>query len=181
MNKHLALVKAFHEKFHFPHATPAVPGHMSDMDKILHQALLMEGGSETLRAIKNGDMAEILAGLVDLAYYALGAIAVAGGDVIAQPVTWRHDGSVVSIMRLLSDKINRCGSGEMAAYSDVYNVCLHLAAAFLNADFDKAIQAVHRQHMTCAASERQPSYDGKTATRKADDYQTPDLSDCLYE
>jgi hypothetical protein len=50
--------------------------HLSDMDIIMRQALLMEAGSEIFKAIKAGEMAEILAGLIDLSYSALGAIAM---------------------------------------------------------------------------------------------------------
>jgi len=53
----------------------------------MRQALLMEEGSELLKAIKAGDMVEILAGMINLAYCALGAIAIQGADVSDQPVS----------------------------------------------------------------------------------------------
>lgn len=162
MNKHLKLVREFHEAFSLPQAEHGANIRLSDMDVVLRQALLMDEGSAALKAVKSGDMVEILAGLVSLAYSALGAVAMQGGDVTILPVAWRHDGFVLSIMRILSDKINHCSSGSSDDYSAVYCLCIHLARGFINADFDKAFQMIH---------------DGKMSKP----VKIPDLSDCLYE
>ncbi len=162
MNKHLKLVREFNDTFSFPQAEQGVNVRLSDMDIIMRQAVLMEDGSAVLKAIKVGDMVEILAGLVNLAYGALGAIALCGGDVTDRPVTWRHDGFVLSIMRILSDKIDHCSSGNVDDYSEVYCLCAHLSRNFINADFDKALQMIH---------------DGKMSRS----VKVPDLSECLYE
>jgi len=161
MNKHLQLVREYHQAFQMPQAEFGANEHLSDMDIIVRQALLMEEGSQLLKAIKSGDMVNILAGLVGLAYSALGAIAIQGGDVQDHPVVWHNDGFVLSLMRLLSDKINACSDGGSEHYSEVYNLCLSLARGFINADFDKALQRIH---------------DSKMSHLKASD-----LSDCLYE
>ena len=162
MNKHLKLVREFHDALSVPQAEHGANTRLSDMDVVLRQALLMDEGSAALKAIKSGDMVEILAGLVNLAYSALGAVAMQGGDVTDNPVTWRHDGFVLSVMRALSDKINHCSSGSSADYSAVYCLCIHLTGSFINADFDKAFQMIH---------------DGKLSKPA----KIPDLSDCLYE
>lgn len=162
MNKHLKLVREYHDTFAIPQAEQGANLRLSDMDVVLRLALLMEEGSASLKAIKAGDMVEILAGLVNLAYSALGAVALQGGDVTELPVTWRHDGFVISIMRALSDRIHNCTSGSADAYSAVYCLCIHLTRGFINADFDKAFQMIH---------------DGKLSKPA----KIPDLSDCLYE
>ncbi len=162
MNKHLKLVREFHDAFSLPQAEPKAAIRLSDMDVVMRQALLMDEGSAALKAIKSGDMVEILAGLVNLAYSALGAVAMQGGDVTDTLVAWRHDGFVLSVMRALSDKINHCSSGSSADYSAVYCLCIHLSRGFVNADFDKAFQMIH---------------DGKLSKPP----KIPDLSDCLYE
>lgn len=161
MNRHLQLVREYHQAFQLPQAEFGANERLSDMDIIMRQALLMEEGSRLLKALKSGDMVKILAGLTDLAYCALGAIALQGGDVQDRPVVWHNDGYVVSLMRLLSDKINACSDGDNGHYSEVYNLCLHLARDFINADFDKSMQRIH---------------DSKLSHLKASD-----LSDCLYE
>ncbi len=162
MNKHLKLVREFHDTFSLPQAEHGANARLSDMDIVMRQALLMDEGSAVLKAIKAGDMVEILAGLVNLAYCALGAIAMRGSDVTDRPVTWRHDGFILSIIRILSDRINNCTSGNTDDYSAVYCLCAHLSSSFINADFNKAFQAVHDGKMS------------KPAT-------TPDLSECLFE
>ena len=162
MNKNLKLVREFHDTFSIPQAEQGANVRLSDMDVVLRLALLMDEGSAALKAIKAGDMVEILAGLVNLAYSALGAVALQGGDVTELPVTWRHDGFVVSIMRALSDKIHNCTSGSTDDYSAVYCLCIHLTRGFINADFDKAFQMIH-------------------AGKMSKPVKIPDLSDCLYE
>jgi hypothetical protein len=162
MNKHLKLVREFHDTFSFPQAKQGANERLSDMDIVMRQALLMDEGSGVLKAIKAGEMVGILLGLVNLAYCALGAIAMRGDSIIDSPVTWRHDGFVLSIMRILCDKINRCSSGSTDDYSAVYCLCAHLAASFINADFDKAFQMIHDGKMSKSAK-------------------APDLSECLFE
>lgn len=177
MNKHLQSVRGFRDTFSLPQAAYGRLGHLSDMDVIMRLAWLMEAESEVLRALKKGDMAEILARLVGLAYCALGAIAMQGGDVIDRPVFWRHDGSVLSVMRLLSEKINNCTSGKTEDYSAVYCACVHLTGSFLNADFDKALQLFHAGHMeNCKLYGADFDNDGESSRSK-----TVDLSECLYE
>ncbi len=162
MNKHLKLVREFNDTFLLSQAEPGTHAHLSDMDIIKHQALLMEEGSAVLNAIRAGEMVEILAGLVNLAYCALDAIARQGGEESDSPVTWKHDGFVVSIMRILSEKINQCTSGSTEDYSAVYCLCTHLTRCFINADFDKAFSAIHNGKLSKLAK-------------------APDLSECLFE
>lgn len=173
MNEHLKLVRAFHESRNLPQAAHGIPKNLSDMDIILRQSLLMNAGSETLAGLKAGDMVAILAGLAELAYYALGGIALQGRDVIEEPVLWRHDGFVLSVMQLLSDKINRCATGDVGPYSEVYCLCAHLAKNFINADFDKTLRMIHNQNMS------RPDESRNNRPEKLP--KAPDLSDCLFE
>ena len=180
MNKHLKLVREFHDAFSFPQAEYGKNMRLSEMGIILRQALLMEEGSELLRAIKAGDMVEILAGMIDLAYCALGAIAIQGADVLDQPVSWQHDGFVISLMRLFSDKINNCASGNPDNYSEVYCLCVYLSRSFINADFDKAFQMVHDSKMSKLNRDK-PICENAEEILRSKFFKTPDLSECLYE
>ena len=181
MNKHIKLVREFHEVFSHPQTEQGASDHLSDMDIIMRQALLMEGGSQTLKAIKAGDMVLILSGLVNLAYFALAAIALRDKDVVEHSVSWRHDGFVISVMRLLSDKINQCTTGSADHYSDVYCVCVHLTNSFLNADFDKAFQKVHQYNLSQTITTSRSLYDILEDPKKTSPMSAPDLSDCLFE
>jgi hypothetical protein len=162
MNKHLKLVREFHDSFSIPQAEHGANERLSDMDIVMCQALLMDGGSAVLKAVKAGEMLTILAALVNLAYCALAGIAMQGDDAIDLPVTWRHDGFILSIIRILCDRINNCTSGTTDDYSAVYCLCAHLSTSFINADFHKAFQKIHDSKM------------GK-------EDKVPDLSDCLFE
>jgi hypothetical protein len=181
MNKHLKLVREFHDAFSFSQAEQGANFRLSEMDIIMRQALLMEEGSVLFRAIKAGDMVEILSGMIDLAYCALGAIAIKGADVSDQPVSWRHDGFVISLMRLFSDKINHCASGSPDDYSDVYGLCVYLSKSFINADFDKAFQMVRDSKMSRLGKSSNLPVENAEEILKSKFFKTPDLSDCLYE
>jgi len=148
MNKHLQLVRDFHRKFGIHQPDDGESGHLSDMDIVMRQALLLDCGSETFKAIASGDLVKILAGLVDLSFNALAAIASRGDDVITVSANWRQDGSVLSVMRVLSERINSCTSGETVHYSGLYAICVHLSQRFINADFDEAFQIVHQHLMS---------------------------------
>ena len=181
MNKHLKLVREFNDALSFPQAGHGENVRLSEMDIIMRQALLMEEGSLLLRAIKAGDMVEILAEMVNLSYGALGAIAVQGADILDRPVLWRHDGFVISLARLFSDKINHCASGGPENYSEVYCSCVYLSKSFINADFDKAFQMVHDSKMSMLGKSGKLTEVNTAEILRSIYFKTPDLSDCLYE
>jgi len=162
MNKHLKLVREYNDTFSIPQAEHGASQQLHDLDIVMNQALLMDGGSAVFKAIKAGDMVQILAGLSELAYYALSAAAMRGEDVTECPITWRYDGLILSVLRELSEKINDCTSGNTEDYSHVYCFCCYLATTFINADFDKALQLIHDAKMAKQAK-------------------MPDLSVCVFE
>jgi len=180
MHKHLQLVRDFHERVGIRQAPFSEAAHLSDMDIVMHQVLLMDHGSATFKAITSGDLAGILAGLVDLAYSALAAIACKGDDVMATSVAWRQDGSVVPVVQVLCDKISLCSSGETLHYSALYNLCEQLVRGFINADFDKAFQMLHQQLMQ-QPIHCEPSQDYAARLACASRPPPADLSEALYE
>lgn len=181
MHKHLQKVREFHDQFGIEQPEYPETAHLSDMDIVMRQALLMDCGSETFKAITGGDLAKILAGLVDLAYNALAAIACQGGDVVSTSVAWRQDGSVLPVMRVLADKINQCASGESIHYSALYNICEQLARGFINADFDKAFNMVHANLLQSGRDSAAAGHDYNQRIAKETLPQAPDLSEALYE
>jgi len=166
MNDHLALIKTAqsnHEDF-----VELSCG--ADMALIFIQAKLMDAGSTTFKAIKSGELADILAGVIALSYTALQALASLNQEVAESRKESHLEYKMPAIMRLLSDKINDCSSGKAEAYSELYRLCAQLASGFLNADFDKSFQTYHAW------------YTGKEFNNKAmNNPDLPDLSDCLYE
>lgn len=180
MNKHLNSVRSFHDAFLFPQADLQTNQVLSDIEIINYQALLMNAACEILQAMKAGEMLEILVGLIDLAYVALAAIAKQGGDVSEQVISWQLDGFVLSVLQILSEKINHCVTGKSDSYSAVYTLCIHLTRGFVNADFDKAFQMIHQNNIAYAKK-------GESFYRDAENFQkqkvikAPDLSECLYE
>ncbi|MGJ0485285.1 MAG: nucleoside triphosphate pyrophosphohydrolase family protein [Methylomicrobium sp.] len=175
MNKHLQAVREFREKFN----CPPPEDHVSDMHIVVRQAWLMDAGSRSLLALKQGDMAEVLGKLIGLTYLALNAIAQKGCEceVEEQPALWRHDGTVLSLMRLISERISACSSGLCKDYSALYGVTAQLTSSFMNADFDKAFAIFHQHQL-----ETGRVYGQEVESRGEVDWTAlPDLSDCLYE
>lgn len=170
MNPHLQALRDYRLSCGMNQAEFGVGVHQSDMDIVHCEATLMATGSRLFTALQKGEMADILAGLVALAYDALTPLARQGEDVLVQPVPWRHDGTILSIMKLLADKIGACASGHSADYSALYCACRQLASAFLNADFNKAMKAYLNFLITCDHRE------GESVGLHA-----VDLSECLFE
>jgi len=181
MHKHLQMVRAFHDKFAIDQPDYPETQDLSTMDIVMRQSLLFNCGSDTFQSIAEGDLLKTLGGLVDLAYNALAAIACRGDDVIPVSVSWRQDGSILSVTRALSEKIHQCHSGETRDYSALYALCVQLSKGFINADFDQAFQMVHDHLMGShsgyndSASNYQQKFQRETLPA------APDLSDALYE
>lgn len=121
MNEHLTLVRAFHDAFSFPQAEHGVDEPLPDMEIIIRQALLMEEGGEVLKSLAAGAWLKYWMGWLNLGYYALGGLARRGR--CRATGFGRHDGYVLSVMRLLSDAINNCATGSTESYSKLYCVC----------------------------------------------------------
>lgn len=171
MNSHLLLVREFHQQFGIAQPAAGDNQHLSDAEIVNRQGLLLQCGSEVCHAVSHGDLEKILAGLVDLAYNALAAIALRGDDVVAVTVNWRQDGSVLSMARVIVEKTAACISGETVHYSGLYALCRHLCKFFLNADFDTAFQLVHAGIIAQSpAGGEQPA-----------PHRVPDLSSAFYE
>jgi hypothetical protein len=173
MHNHLALIKTMQPN---QKVSEGETLHVSDMDIILSQALLMDAGSLTFKAIKSGEIADILAGLVSLAYTALQTLAIQDKDIVENQGEGYQQYQMLAIMRLLSDKIHLCSSGQVGHYSDVYHLCANLATGFLNADFNKAFQIYHEWSEACQGC-------GIETNKSHDPHQIkpPDLTDCLFE
>lgn len=181
MNSHLQLVRDFHQHFGIAQADSHSSTALSDMDIVMRQALLLACARETFEAITEGDSVQLLAGIVDLAYNALAAIACRGDDVVAASGRWRQDGSVLSLVKALSDKVNACTSGETVDYSALYCLCQQVSQGFINADFDGAFRAVHQAIMLQAPPHavRNTDYASRIAAETLPT--APDLSPYLFE
>lgn len=151
------------------------PG-LAGMDIIGMQALLMEAGSAAFRAVKSGEIANILTGLVSLSYTALEALSIMDKDEIEARRETNRAYQMLEIVQLLSAKIGCCASGEANSYSDLYHLCRDLSSGFLNADFDKAFRVYHEWRKT-----NPDLTDICFKTETGCFINAPDLTDCLYE
>lgn len=155
MNQHLQQVRDFHDSLGVAQPDAGDTLRLPNKDIVLRQALLLGCASDTFQAIADGNQPKILAGLVDLAFNALAAIASSGEALVSVPVNWRRDGSMVSVSSALSEKLNQCLSGEAVHYSALYAMCRSVAEGYIQADFDVAFQIVY-QHLTSGRGDAEP-------------------------
>jgi hypothetical protein len=181
MNTHLQLVREFHQQFGIAQADAQSSQALSDMDIVMRQALLLACTRETFEAIAEGDMPQLLAGIIDLAYNALAAIACRGDNVMAGTGSWRQDGSVLSLVKALSDKVNACTSGETVDYSALYRLCQQITQGFINADFDGAFRQVHASLMASHTPYANSGHDYASRLAAETLPAAPDLSAFLFE
>jgi hypothetical protein len=174
MHQHLALIKNRQSAQSIGHG--GVPVCLPDMDIIYTQALLMDAGSASFKAIKLGEIEGILARLVAIAYCSLEALSKLGYDVLEYAGENRLSYQMLDIMQLLSNKINDCSSGEAKHYSALYRLCSHLVTDFLNADFDKAFRVYHAWQISYLDTIDVDSIQNITTNSKL-----PVLTDCFYE
>jgi hypothetical protein len=173
MSEHLFLVK--NQKAMASVKDNAASG-LSGMDIIGLQAVLMQAGSAAFRAVKSGEIANILTGLVSLAYTALEALSIMDKDDIEARRESSRAYQMLEIVQLLSARIGCCASGEAINYSNLYHLCRDLSSGFLNADFDKAFRVYHEWRKT-----NPDLTDICFKTENGCFINAPDLTDCLYE
>jgi hypothetical protein len=145
MHHHLKLVRDFHDALGIPQAAFGQTIPLSDDEIILRQALLFACASETFNGLAADEPSKIQSGLVDLAFNALAAIANSGDNVITVSSKWRQDGSSLTVVRLLTEKIQQCASGDTLHYSALYQLCTQLVENLLQTDFDRALQKLQQQ------------------------------------
>lgn len=167
MNKYLDMLATLREAPGYRKYTgPDIP----DMDIILSQALLMDAGSATFKAIKAGELAAIFAGLVALSYSALELLAKIDQPIDESSVELSNDYLMITITRKLSQKITNCASGDVKDYYALFHYCAHLATDFINADFYNAIRFYYEWRISLGNSPSDVAF-GKL----------PDLTDYLFE
>jgi len=180
-SEHLQLVRDFYNTLPLPLVKPGQNGRMSDRDVIKYQAYLTEAASTALYAIHTTEIVDILRSLAGLAYIAAAAIAIQGGGIADKPNFWRQDGSVLSVARIISEKINRCADGGNDNYSELYCLCAHLVRGFINADFDKSFRLVHLHFISQIKQSGASVYDTSSHLFSLKMKNYPDLSECLFE
>jgi hypothetical protein len=152
-----------------------------DIDIIQIQQQLMISGSNILAAFCAGAMPDLLLSFMITAYISLFAYALSAEGVPNTVMAEHQDWSVLSVVKSVSERINRCCSGKAAEYVDLYTHCFQIVRGFINADFDKAFKIIHLQllenikHHPTLLKEKTNLY-SLLMSEKA-----PDLSDCLYE
>ena len=173
MTNHLELVKSLKN---IASVTTTPKSQLNEMEIIGLQALLMQSGSATFRAINSGEIANILTGLVSMAYTAMEALSAMGKKKIEGNREATQAYQMPAIMRLLSEKIDQCASGDASSYCELYHLCEDFSSGFLNADFDKAFRCYHEWRK---ANPELTDICFKTETGCL--INAPDLTDCLYE
>ena len=188
MNKHLKMVRDFHDAFGFKQANE--PTELSLKERIMRASLITEEYSEILRAIAAEDKIKALDGLVDLSYFTLGTLAMMGRDVdthdhyelknkpiaLETGVQGLNDIVTPVIQSLLDDQIE---DYQTELLSELHYSCEALACNWLGADFDKAFEIVQESNMSKLGEDGKPIYDAAGKIRKGPNFKEPDLTQCF--
>ena len=184
INKHLAMVRAFHEAFNYTQAEHETSGLivMPNKTRFGRMSFIAEELAEILGAIASGDRVEQLDGAVDLAYFALGTLAIIGCNVSGGITSGRDQplqalvGATNRVLRTLSfyeEDDTRRDLSE--ALSFLYLCSVNFADRFVGADFDAAFEEVQRSNMSKLGEYGEPVYNGAGKICKGPNFSEPVL------
>jgi predicted HAD superfamily Cof-like phosphohydrolase len=185
MNKHLQMVREFHDAFNFKQQPHGEMRELTRLERIMRLSLLQEEYAEILRAVAARNKIGVLDGLVDLSYFALGTLAMIGaniGEDEKEPhmenefINWLND-----VMKEVSADSLQYTSYLPGSLEDIYECCKALAKHWLHADFDKAFEIVQASNMSKLGEDGKPIYDAAGKIRKGPNFVEPDLSLTLHE
>jgi predicted HAD superfamily Cof-like phosphohydrolase len=188
MNKHLKMVRDFHDAFGFKQANE--PTELTLKERIMRSSLISEEFSEILRAVAAEDKVKALDGLVDLSYFTLGTLAMEGKDVEKIDHEYLNEScfedmrsSFVTLSCMYSYATEYMSdSKDISSYlSSLYHACVLAAQYWLDADFDLAFEIVQESNMSKLGEDGKPIYDAAGKIRKGPNFKEPDLSQCFVK
>jgi len=184
-NKHLQMVRDFHEAFKYEQDLNQLTPKLA----LARPSYISEEVGEWLSSLAAGNKVMTLDALCDLPYFALGTIAILGGEVVplAACVLSGVPASSNELMayhyNLLTALVEKPTPKEVGYLeeiivdqcSEVYWNCMQEAEVGLNADFDGAFTEVHASNMSKLGGDGQPIYDEAGKIRKGPGYFEPQL------
>lgn len=194
MNEQLQMVRDFHTAFSYdqkPHgAELEVPS-----DKVIYarMSFMAEEMAEILLSLASGNREKQLDGAVDLAYFALGTLAIVGRDVYVPKngYVFVNDEEIAGReihLRTLIDAVNKtlflmtflsCDAAAKEdldkALSYVVYTCINFADNCIKADFYGAFNEVQRSNLSKLGADGKPIYNEAGKIQKGPNYSEPNL------
>lgn len=197
MNKQLKMVRDFHTAFNYVQAPADCEEllHMSDKVRFARMSFINEEFAELLLERAKSSKVGQLDAVVDLAYFALGTLAIIGSEVLepelayAVPVSDQEEHPFLLLINCLGDLNLSLGFMEMVEEGDqdeaflsvvqqlsnIYRCCMHYAEEQINCDFYGAFDEVQRSNMSKLGADGLPIYNEAGKIQKGEEYSPPEL------
>lgn len=200
MNKQLQMVRDFHTAFSYdqkPHGSELqVPSR-----KVIYarMSFMSEELAEILLSLASGNREKQLDGAVDLAYFALGTLAIIGKDVYVPKGGYVFVDDVELAgqeihLRTMLDAVNKTLflmtflTCDPAAKEDldkglsyIVHTCINFAEKHILADFYGAFAEVQRSNMSKLGADGKPIYNEAGKIQKGPNYSEPALLPFLHD
>jgi len=178
------MVRDFHDAFGYKQDLEAVtPRIMS-----ARTSFLLEEGAEIMSAVASSDRVGELDGAVDLAYFALGTLAIVGQDVMdleeGDQVPHLIDVLAMTTMHMsgLPEKPMQEKVPDMLmSLSLLYHACKEFTKLYINADLDGAFEEVQRSNMSKLDENGKAIYNKAGKIMKSNLFSEPVLEPFLLE
>lgn len=201
MNEQLQMVRDFHTAFNYnqkPHGCEEVE---VPIDKVVYarMSFLSEELAEILLNLASGNREKQLDGAVDLAYFALGTLAIVGKGVYVPAggyalVTDTNIAGKEIHLRTMIDAVNKTLflmtflSSDPEARKDldkglsyIVHTCVSFAEERIKADFYGAFAEVQRSNMSKLGADGKPLYNEAGKIQKGPGYSEPNLLPFLHD
>lgn len=195
INKHIAMVRKFHDAFEYEQDE----GILTQKQYYSRASFIAEEMAEFLRDKASGKRVGELDAMCDLAYFALGTLAILGEDVM-EPKRCKQMDIYGAFLKLMEAHFNLTIPGDeeyfeshseflasrekttecLIAYcSSAYWHAIDMVDNGIDADFDKAFAEVQRSNMSKLGLDGRPIYNDAGKILKGPNFSEPELSQFL--
>ncbi len=191
INRHLAMVRKFHDAFGYEQDV----GTLTRKQFYSRPSFIAEEMAEYLRDRASDKRVGQLDAMCDLAYFALGTLAILGEDVVEEELCGQENLNI-AFLRLMDSHFNLIIVEDAPLYDDVsvfnhfrdsstealiftcsavYLRCMIEAEEVIDADFNGAFAEVQRSNMSKLGLDGKPIYDDAGKIRKGPRFSEPEL------
>lgn len=199
INRHLAMVRKFHDAFGYEQDV----GTLTRKQFYSRPSFIAEEMAEFLRDKASGNRAGQLDAMCDLAYFALGTLAILGEDVVEEPICEQHDLNT-AFLRLMEahfnlvipDDFNNYAYANKQDYLHKRDAATEVLASLcsgiyfrtiietenvlsIDADFEGAFAEVQRSNMSKLGLDGKPIYSDAGKIMKGPNFSEPELAQFL--
>jgi len=188
MHQCLDKVRQFHGVFNYEQADESAPESLTAQQVLLRTSFIYEELSETLSAMSEANEIEVLDGLTDICYFALGTLACMGEKLDSHAWSYVIPGrDDCTLSACLSAAVAEActsmirGDECVTALTNLAYLCKSIIVDVLRVDFYAAFDEVHESNMSKVGADGKPVMLSNGKIGKSDLYVKPNLRKVLNE